>query len=117
MPTVVISSNRKLEKPEPWVSLLQENGFEVRIVEDMRFARGLTNDENVIEVLRGASAVIAHGTRYTANVLENLPDLRVVARAGVGYDKVDIAAAIANDIVVAITPNANYEAVAEHAMA
>ena len=117
MPTVVITQTRKDVNTEPSLSLFRENGFEVRMVEDFRFARGLTSDEHVIEVLGGASAVIAQGTRYTANVLKNLPDLRVVARSGVGYDKVDVAAASANDIVVAITPNANYEAVAEHAMA
>ena len=51
-----------------------------------------------------------------AAVLDALPNLRVVARAGVGFDKVDVAAATANDVVVTITPNSNYEAVAEHAL-
>ena len=116
MPTVLISQNRQDQDDGPHQSLFRENGFEVRTVVDFPFSRGLTSDEHVIEVLEGASAVIAGGTRYTANVLKNLPDLRVIARAGVGFDKVDIAAATANDVVVTITPNANYEAVAEHAM-
>ena len=97
--------------------MLEENGFEVRMVGDDRFSGGLTGDGEVIEVLRGASAVIAHGERYSGVVLENLPDLRVVARNGVGFDKVDIAAATANDVVVTITPTANHQAVAEHALA
>ena len=50
-------------------------------------------------------------------MLENLPALRVVARSGVGFDRVDLAAATANDVVVTITPTANHESVAEHAMA
>ena len=75
------------------------------------------DDETVVEVLEGASAVIASAERYTARVLESLPDLRVVARSGVGFDRVDLAAATSNDVVVAITPNANHESVAEHAMA
>ena len=117
MPTVVISRGSRMEDTAPCVRLLQEQGFDVRMVGDDEFADGLTGDENALEVLRGASAVIASGERYTARVLENLPDLRVVARSGVGFDKVDLGAAIANDVVVTITPNSNYEAVSEHAMA
>lgn len=49
-------------------------------------------------------------------MLDNLPNLRVVARAGAGFGRVDVAAATANNIVVTITPNGNYEAVAEHAL-
>ena len=117
MPTVLIGTKREVAETEPHVKLLQENGFEVRVVNDQRFALGLTSDEEVIDVLQGASAVIASGTRYTAKVLENLRDLRVVARSGVGFDRVDIDAATANSVVVTITPNSNHEAVAEHAMA
>jgi phosphoglycerate dehydrogenase-like enzyme len=47
-------------------------------------------------------------------VLEALPGLRVVARAGVGFDRVDVAAATSRGVVVTITPAANAEAVAEH---
>ena len=96
--------------------MLEEAGFELRVVEDERFSRGLTGDTHVIEVLSDASAVIAHGEVYTAAVLEGLPDLRVVARSGVGFDRVDIAAATSNDVVVTITPTANHESVAEHAL-
>ena len=114
LPTVVTSRRRNTEER---ASLLRTNGLDVRIVEDAQFADGLTSDENVIEILQGASAVIAHATPFPAKVLENLPDLRVVARTGVGFDKVNVAVATANGIVVTVTPNANYEAVAEHAMA
>ena len=96
--------------------MLEEAGFELRVVEDDRFSRGLTGDAHVVEVLSGASAVIAHGEVYSAAVLEGLPDLRVVARSGVGFDRVDIAAATSNDVVVTITPTANHESVAEHAL-
>ena len=115
MPIVVVSGEST--RPTSHVRMLEESGFEVRMVEDDRFSGGLTGDGEVIEVLRGASAVIAHGERYSGVVLENLPDLRVVARNGVGFDKVDIAAATANDVVVTITPTANHQAVAEHALA
>ncbi len=113
MPTVVVRG----ESTKPThVRMLEEAGFELRVLADESFSRGLTGDAHVVEVLSGASAVIAHGEVYSAAVLESLPDLRVVARSGVGFDRVDIAAATANDVVVTITPTANHESVAEHAL-
>lgn len=53
----------------------------------------------------------------TADHLALAPRLRVVARYGVGYEKVDVAAAAARGIVVTNTPGANSPAVAEHAVA
>ncbi len=117
MPTVLIGTKTGVVETEPHVKLLQKTGFDVRLVNDRRFALGLQSDEDVVDVLQGVSATIASGTRYTAKVLESLPDLRVIARAGVGFDRVDIAAATANNVVVTITPNSNHGAVAEHAMA
>src|SRR5204863_5851426 len=49
--------------------------------------------------------------------LAALPDLRIIARAGVGYDLVDVPAATARGVAVTITPTANHEAVAEFALA
>jgi phosphoglycerate dehydrogenase-like enzyme len=67
--------------------------------------------------LQEAAAVIAGGEVLTANVLSGSPQLRVVARAGVGYDRVDVPAATACGIPVTITPTSNHEAVAELALA
>ena len=115
--TVVIGGGEWIDESAACVGTLREQGFHVRMARDGRFAHGLASDGEEIKLLRGASAVIAFGERYPANVLESLTDLRVIARFGVGFDKVDIPAATANDIVVTITPNSNYEAVAEHALA
>ena len=52
-----------------------------------------------------------------AAVIEGLPDLRVIARLGVGFDRVDLKSASERGVVVTITPNSNHEAVAEHALA
>jgi phosphoglycerate dehydrogenase-like enzyme len=61
--------------------------------------------------------VLAWGEKYTRGVLAALPELRVIARIGVGLDSVDIPAATERGIAVTVTPTANHEAVAEHAMA
>jgi phosphoglycerate dehydrogenase-like enzyme len=97
--------------------LLKGEGFEIRPIDNDHFSHGNASDEEEIELLQGASAVIAAGERYTRKVVESLPDLRVIARVGVGFDTVDVAAATANDVALTITPNSNHEAVAEHAIA
>ena len=117
MPSVAISRGRRTGENATCVLLLRDRGFDVRLIEADEFGLGLMGDEKVVEVLQGVSAVIASAERYTAKVLENLPDLRVVARSGVGFDRVDLGAATANDVAITITPNANHESVAEHAMA
>jgi D-3-phosphoglycerate dehydrogenase/(S)-sulfolactate dehydrogenase len=63
------------------------------------------------------SAAIVGGEHITEGVLSALPELRVVARAGVGFDRVNIAACTRRGVVVTITPTANHEAVAEHTLA
>ena len=97
--------------------MLRDAGFQIRYVTDHSFALGLSSEQQTIDQLRGAAAVIAWGEQYTKRVLSALPELRVVARAGVGVDRVDIRAATECGIVVTITPTANFEAVAEHTLA
>jgi phosphoglycerate dehydrogenase-like enzyme len=72
---------------------------------------------DTVRVLKPASAVIAGGEYFTPEIQAGLPNLRVIARAGVGYDKVDVPAATSRKIAVTITPTANHEGVAEQAFA
>lgn len=116
MPTVLVSSKNEVSEGDSHVKLFKEHGFDVKLVNDYDFSMGLASDHDVIDILQGVSATIAKGTRFPSQILNNLPDLRVIARAGVGFDRVDLDSATANDVVVTITPNANHEAVAEHAM-
>ena len=117
MPVVVLSVHGDVDESEPHFAMLREAGFEIRPQRDERMSRGLSGAAEFSEALRGAAAILAWGERYTDEVLANCPDLRVIARRGVGYDRVDMAAASARGVVVAITPNANHEAVAEHTLA
>ena len=117
MPTVLISSDGRLDPQGPHVHLLTEAGFDIRYSKGLDFPRGHAGDQASIEQLRGVAAVLAWGERYTAAVLAALPELRVIARIGVGLDSVDVAAATERGIAVTVTPTANHEAVAEHAMA
>ena len=117
MPTVLIVPPPLHAESAPHVPLLIEAGFEIRYPKNLRLGRGGCDEEETIEELRGAHGVIAGGEFYTENVLENLQELRVIARAGVGFDRVDVAAATRRRIPVTITPTANHDAVAEHTLA
>jgi phosphoglycerate dehydrogenase-like enzyme len=117
MPTVLITPEALSNVRGPWVGLLEEAGFTIAYPEDPTFTRGLCGAKETVRVLRPASAVIAGGEYFTAEVLAGLPQLRVIARAGVGYDRVDVPAATGRKVAVTITPTANHEGVAEQAFA
>lgn len=89
-------------------------GYSVEVNETFR----LPSEAELIEKLKdGVVATIAGGEPYTARVLETAPDLKIVARWGVGYDKVDVTAATKAGIPVAMAFGANHESVAEYAHA
>jgi D-3-phosphoglycerate dehydrogenase / 2-oxoglutarate reductase len=72
-------------------------------------------ESELLPTLKGVTASLAGSEPYTRRVIEAHPQLRVIARAGVGYDAVDLAAATEHGIAVCITPGTNQDAVAEHA--
>ena len=117
VPTVVVCGENPNDANGPAIRLLEGRGFDVRVVDDVLFGQGNRSDEEEIKQLKGANATVAWGERYPAAVIEGLPDLRVIARMGVGFDKVDLKTASERGVVVTVTPNANHEAVAEHALA
>ena len=61
--------------------------------------------------------VIRSGTKVTADVIEAATNLRVVGRAGIGVDNIDVRAATARGIAVLNTPDGNAITTAEHAIA
>lgn len=116
MPRVMITPTSMQHRPSPFAGLLERAGFEVRYPTNPELVMGLTGDEETIRQLKGIDAIIAGGEYFTPAVLDGLPELRVIARAGVGFDRVDVAAATRRGIPVTVTPSANHEAVAEHAI-
>lgn len=117
MSAVLITPEAMRDPDAPYCRLLAEAGFEFRFPTTPDMARGKLSEAETIEQLQGISAVIASGESYTPTVLDGLPELRVVARAGVGYDRVDVPACSERHVVVTITPNANHDAVAELTLA
>jgi len=74
--------------------------------------------EELRDVIKDFDAlVIRSGTKVTAQVLENAANLKVIGRAGIGLDNVDVEAASKRGIVVMNTPEGNVVTTAEHAIA
>jgi D-3-phosphoglycerate dehydrogenase len=66
--------------------------------------------------LDGACAVVAGTERYDGPLLDAVPDLRLIARVGIGLDTVDLEAARARGVAVSWTPDAPSDSVAELAV-
>src|SRR5207247_2919665 len=72
-------------------------------------------DGDLAERIGGYAAVVVRSaTKLTADVLERADRLRVIGRAGVGVDNVDVEAATRRGIVVANAPESNVVSAAEH---
>jgi phosphoglycerate dehydrogenase-like enzyme len=113
MSKVLISPSTLKDIGGPFLEVLQGAGFE--LVFPPRAAQ-LKEDE-LLAILSGISASLAGSEPYTRRVLAANPGLRVIARAGVGYDAVDCAAATEHGVAVTIAPGTNQDSVAEHTFA
>jgi D-3-phosphoglycerate dehydrogenase / 2-oxoglutarate reductase len=69
------------------------------------------------ELATADGLVVRSATKVTAELLEHAPRLRVVGRAGVGVDNIDVEAATHRGILVMNTPGGNAVSVAEHTFA
>lgn len=72
--------------------------------------------DSLLQIMPGIAGVILGGQPVNRSVIENSPELKVIARTGVGFDAVDHAAAAEHGVAVTITPHANADSVAEFAM-
>ena len=71
----------------------------------------------LVAAVADAEALIIRSDKVTAEVIAAAPKLKIVVRAGAGYDNVDLAAASEAGVVVMNTPGQNSNAVAELAIA
>ncbi len=78
---------------------------------------GLSPGELLQAIADADALIIRSGTKVTADVIEAAEKLRVVGRAGIGVDNVDVPAATARGIAVMNTPGGNTVTTAEHAVA
>ncbi len=93
---------------ERGIALLRETGWEVLTPAAAEVA---------VEIANADGLVVRSATKVNAALLEKAPKLRVVGRAGVGVDNVDMDAATRRGILVMNTPGGNAISVAEHTLA
>ena len=78
----------------------------------------LTNKDTLVKEIADADALIVRSaTKVTPDLLEKAPRLRVVGRAGVGVDNIDLEEATRRGVLVMSTPGGNAVSVAEHTFA
>ena len=76
------------------------------------------SEAELMQILPGCAGSLAGSEPYTRKVIEFAAEagLKVLGRAGVGYDAVDVQACTDHGVAVTYAPGTNHEAVAEHAL-
>jgi len=107
MPKVLISDKMSDRARE----IFDARGIEVDV------KPGMSEDELIACIGEYDGLAVRSATKATEKVIAAAANLKVIGRAGIGVDNVDIAAATANGVVVMNTPFGNAITTAEHAIA
>ncbi len=91
-------------------SIVTDNGHEFALLEKYG------DNSELLSAVKDADALIIRSDKITDEVIAAAKNLKIVVRAGAGYDNVDLDAATKNDVVVMNTPGQNANAVAELAV-
>ena len=99
--------------------LSEEGIFPLRQAKNLaiHMETNLSPDELVEKVKDYDALLIRSQTQVTREVIENAPNLKIIGRAGVGVDNIDLDAATENGIIVVNAPDGNTNSAAEHTMA
>ena len=90
--------------------IIEKEGHELVLLEKY------TEKSQLLEAVADVDAMIVRSDKVTADVIEAAKQLKIVVRAGAGYDNVDLKACSERGIVVENTPGQNANAVAELAI-
>jgi D-3-phosphoglycerate dehydrogenase len=112
MTKILITSTSFGQKDKTPLELLQSKGYEITWNETGKPMAAA----DLIAKLEGCAGVIAGLDYFTAEVFAKTDGLKIVARYGVGVDRVDLEAAAAKGVVVTNTPTANSDSVADLAV-
>jgi D-3-phosphoglycerate dehydrogenase len=93
------------------VAIFKERGVEADAIADLK-------KDDLLKIVGNYDGIaVRSATKLTADVLKHATRLKVIGRAGIGVDNVDVAAATAAGIIVMNTPFGNSVTTAEHAIA
>ena len=90
--------------------VVEQAGYELALLEKY------TSKQQLLDAVSDADALIIRSDIVDAQVLDAARQLKIVVRAGAGYDNIDLAAATAHNVVAMNTPGQNSNAVAELAL-
>jgi D-3-phosphoglycerate dehydrogenase len=93
------------------ISILKSAGFDVVILAESNQA------EKYKAIFDADGLIIRSGTKVDSKMIDNAVRLKVIGRAGVGIDNIDLASATRKGIVVMNTPDVNTISAAEHTIA
>jgi D-3-phosphoglycerate dehydrogenase / 2-oxoglutarate reductase len=110
MPKAIIAPAPLAKLQAEFLTVLRNAGFDLVFPKEQK----QMTEEDMLREMPGIVASLAGSEPYSAKVLDLLPDLKVIARSGVGYDAVDTQACTERGIVVCIAPGTNQDAVSEH---
>jgi phosphoglycerate dehydrogenase-like enzyme len=107
--TVALTAVTMRDENNEVAQTLLEQGYRLAIHGDQVAP---TREEH-LALMKDAVGVIAGSEPYPRDVLEALPDLRVISRNGIGYDAIDLEAATDLGVIVTYVPDAMVDAVAD----
>lgn len=87
--------------------VVEEAGYTLTLLEKY------TSVEDLLKAVANADALIVRSDKVTPEVFDAAKNLKIVVRAGAGYDNIDLASATQHGVVVENTPGQNSNAVAE----
>ena len=97
--------------PDGLKSLTDHSDFNVDIQTDL-------NETELAEIIPNYEGLIVRSqTQVTSNIIAAAPNLKVIARAGVGVDNIDVEAATKHGVIVINAPDGNTISATEHLMA
>ncbi len=112
MAKVLVATEKPFAKAavEQIKELVEEAGFEFALLEKY------SDKQQLLDAVKDAIALIVRSDKITRDVIEAAKELKIVVRAGAGYDNLDLEACTEKGIVAMNTPGQNSNAVAELAL-
>ncbi|MGM8365213.1 hydroxyacid dehydrogenase [Virgibacillus sp. W0181] len=102
---VVLILEEHEEVAEEGIKKVEKENFDLSIIK---------NASNLEEEVNDCQAIWVRGAKIARPIIECAPNLKIIARSGVGTDNIDVKAATDNDVFVCNVPDANFTSVAEH---
>ncbi|MCD4818107.1 MAG: 3-phosphoglycerate dehydrogenase [Candidatus Cloacimonetes bacterium] len=90
--------------------IIKKIGYELTLLESYK------DKQELLDAVKNAEAMIIRSDKITEEVIAEMEEMKVIVRAGAGYDNIDLKAATAKNIVAMNTPGQNSNAVAELAI-